>query len=361
MLFEQSIPSARRQAGFAKNLSQGESCTGGRRPGGRSSWLRGRLPLLLATGLSGLFLLIDGAYASHKAGAVPGPVNTTGSNLVLGSSPSPGPVSRADSGSVLTTFRVTPSAPVGGSLWTVSGNNLHVTVGAPIVGPEGTTIGYHVVGGGGGTTISSHTWSQTQTGMVPINYWPPLYVSALYASDSNAHAGAGAPIGSAPGYIDNLGKFGLGQGPGWVAVDPTTGNYLLLSVTSSESGSYQCGSRGQYCSGRVESSSLGELDVNWFGNRLNANISAGNVLTASIPDGHPFTGTGCFGSTNYMALPAGTCTGASLKVTISPVGVLRGDDGGVQSLSKSGGRTPGGGWSAGGEYVLYLTGVSVSP
>lgn len=195
--------------------------------------------------------------------------------------------------------------------------------------------------------------------MTPVTDTSTLFVSALYASDANAHAGAGSPVGSAPGYIDDLGKLGLGRGPGWVAIDPTTGNYLVLSVASSRVGSYKCGSRGQYCSGRG-TSSLGELDVIWFGNMLNTNLAAGNVLFSAIPSGHPFTGTGCFGSRNYGALPGGTCTGAHLDVVLSPVGVLRGADGGVQSLSKSGGRTPGGGWSAGGEYVLYLTGVSIS-
>ncbi len=344
-----------------KNLSPLESRSGGRRSVDRRDRGPGRYHQLRVTSaLAGLFLLVAVTGPARGAASAPGAQPPWGAAVALDAGPSGDAGPRADSGSVLTTFRVGPGTPVGGSQWTVSGDGLRVSVGAPIEGPGGATIGFHVLGGGRGATVSSLPWRVTHSGMVPETDNAPLFVAALYASDSNAHGGAGSPIGSAPGYIDDLGKFGLGRGPGWVAVDPTTGNYLLLRVTSSQVGTYQCGWMGKHCNGKG-TSSLGARDVINFGyGLLDTNIQAQDVLTAAIHSGYPFTGTGCFASPNYMALPAGTCTGANLNVSISPVGVLRGEGGGAQSLSKSGGRTPGGGWSAGGEYVLYLTGVTVS-
>lgn len=325
----------------------------------RSGWYRGTLRrLLLPCLLGGLSLLLaSGAYASadrHGSVGVPGRLTTSGTELVdIGAGTRSSSMTRAGNSSVRTTFHVTTASPVGGSLWSVSGSDRPVTVGAAIVGPGGVTIGYHVVGGGSGTTVSSHAWGggKTLSGQ-------PLFTAALYASDSNAQPRSGTPVESSPGYVDDLGKFGLGQGPGWVAVDPTTGNYLLLSAKSVLVGSYQCGPRGQYCSGTA-TTSLGEVDVNWFGVRLNVSIAGGDVLASAIPNNRPFTGTGCYGNWNYYPDPAGTCTGGNLNVTISPVGVLRGRDAGERLLSESGGRTEEGGWSPGGEYVLYLTGVTV--
>lgn len=342
--------------------SRGRSWGGGRNAEGLHR-ARGSIWLLrLCASVGVTLLLVGGAYASP--GLMTVPVSSSPSVTAVTFDPPTDSVARArtGSGSTVATFHVrTGTPPVGGSLWTVSGDGSRVTLAAPIVGPGGATLGFRASPGGGGrVVISSYSWPGG-TGMKPVPAYglSPLFVSVLYASDSNAHAGSGSPVGSSPGYVDDLGKLGLGRGPGWVASDPSTGNYLILSVTGLRSGSYQCGGYGQYCNGHT-TSSLGELDRIGFGNYLGLNHYAEDVLYASIPSGHPFAGTGCFGSTNYMALPADTCTGAHLDVTLTPVGVLRGAGGGVQSLSKSGGRTPDSGWSPGGEYVLYLTGVSIS-
>ncbi|ECI3561847.1 hypothetical protein DMA60_13060 [Salmonella enterica subsp. enterica] len=241
-------------------------------------------------------------------------------------------------------------------MWSVSGGTRPLSLGSPISGPSGSTIGWRVANVGDPVVITSRLGG-TGSGNDPVHLW---YVAALYANDENPGPGSPSSGATAPGFISDLGRYNLGSGPGWVAVDANTGNAVVAAVRTEQAGSPSCGPDGRYCRSAYLAG-LGELDPPWFANAIHANASQTYTITGAIPDDHPFAGYGCNANWNYHVAPGGTCLGANLRVTITPVGVLRGDYVGLGRPRSEGGPAAGESWSPSGMYQLYLTGVTIFP
>ncbi|ECD1625292.1 hypothetical protein EWD33_24320 [Salmonella enterica subsp. enterica serovar Oranienburg] len=183
-------------------------------------------------------------------------------------------------------------------------------------------------------------------------------MAALYANDSNPPVHGGASGAPTHGFIDDLSRYHMGSGHGWAAVDPTTGDALLLSVTGRAVGTAGCGYYGQYCSG-TRLGQLGELSGRWLASGISSNVSQSYDLIALLPDDLMDVVYGCQTSYNYLAVPLDTCTGRHLVVSVTPVGVVRGDVLGLRPSDPSGVSDSKRPWSPGGSYNLYLTGLSI--
>lgn len=257
---------------------------------------------------------------------------------------------------VTTTFHVLPGKGGLTTMWAVTGGARPLSLGSPISGASGSTIGYHLANVGDPVVITSRLGA-TGGGNGSERRW---FVAAIYASDQNPGPGSSSLGLTAPGFISDLGKYGLGSGPGWVAVNPTTGDWLIAAVRTEQTGSPSCGPDGRYCHSAALGS-LGEYDPAWFANAINANSNQTYTITSAIPGDHPFAAYGCNSNWNYSSLPGGTCLGANLRVTVTPVGVLRGDHVGLGTAPAEGGAAAGASWSPSGMYQLYLTGVTIFP
>lgn len=260
--------------------------------------------------------------------------------------------------STIATFRVRGS--VGGldNRWSFTWTGHNVTLGpASLRDPKGAVSGYHVVNGGASYTVTSDTWIH---GNQVLNTYEEknAYAVALYANGSNPVIHPDSSGITTHGYVPDLSVYGAGSGPGWVAVDSESGNALLLTVSSSISGSVIT-SGSDYTAGYPLMSPLGARGANNFASVLSPGFAKfATSLTGAIGGDYPIAALGCSIPNPYAAYGA-TCTGGNLRVTITPVGVVRGDVLGVRTSHTAGGGSAGGAWSPGGTYTLYLSGVTV--
>lgn len=260
---------------------------------------------------------------------------------------------RASSTNAIATFRVGRGAGSGYGRWVIAGDNLQVTVGAPVLwDSKGAASGYRVRYHGLPTSISSESWVGVYKGL------GSSYIVALYANNSNPRLRPSPSGMITPGYVPDLGAYNMGRGAGWVAVDGSTGNGLLLAVSSNSTGDPRCGSGGA-CLG-LAISALGQQDSTTFAKNIQAPDSVAFALAGQIPGNNPFTAYGCTVNPYSFETTSSTCENVGLRVRISPVGVVRGDVLGTRVSPSSGGSATGGAWSTGGSYTLQLTGVTVT-
>lgn len=257
--------------------------------------------------------------------------------------------------SVLATFNVLSS---GGSYpvrWIYSGVPIRSHLGSAVLRDHGgAVVGYRVVPDSGGAVVESRSWdSEFETRHYPF----VAYAVALFANNSNPPLAPNSTGMITPGYVPDLGAYHMGSGPGWVAVDTASGNALLLRVVARTVGAPNCGPTGSACLAQG-TSALGSMDAIDFAHFVTNDEGFISGFTGAIVSNLPFVGYACSLNPNATTT-AYTCLGGDLGVTLTPVGVVRGDVLGVKTSHAGGGSARGGAWSPGGSYSLALTGVSV--
>lgn len=258
--------------------------------------------------------------------------------------------------SVLATFSV--MASVGTDMrWVYSPSSITTHLGPAVLwDASGTATGYRTTPNSRGAVVESRSWSNDLDSQ--WHYPFVAYAVALFANNSNPPLRVDKSSGMiTPGYVSDLGAYNMGHGPGWVAVDSTTGNALLLRVVARTLGSPICGKDGTACLARG-TSALGSMNASDFAHFVTDDPGFISGFTGAIVSDLPFVGYAC--SLNPAATTStATCLGGDLGVTITPVGVVRGDVLGVKLPRAGSGTTDLGAWSPGGSYSLSLTGVSV--
>ncbi|EBS4140534.1 hypothetical protein DPZ68_23840 [Salmonella enterica subsp. enterica serovar Oranienburg] len=296
--------------------------------------------------------------SGHAAGGSlrGGPGWSTGArSLDLGAAP--GAQTSTYSRSTTAIFRVLNSTGPASGRWTIGGSGLTASLGSPVLwDSRGQVTGYTVVPSGAPVTVTSDTWSSGNTVVIPSLY-NNAYAVSLYANNSNPPLRPDRSGMITPGYVPDLGAYHVGRGPGWVAVDNTTGNALLLSVSAITDGTTLCGGYSYNCK-EVLLSQLGERSPSSFVHDLRSGDTFATSFVGAIPSNSSIVALGC--SVLYPNVATtNTCTGGNLGVTITPVGVVRGSDLGVRGPTPVGGAAEGDSWSPGGTYTLNLTGLTV--
>lgn len=276
-------------------------------------------------------------------------------SLDLGAAP--GAQTSTNTRSTTAIFRVLNSSGPATGRWTIGGSGLTASLGAPVDwDSRGQVTGYSVVPAGAPVTVTSDTWSGGNRVVIPGIYYN-AYAVSLYANNSNPPLRPDRSGMITPGYVPDLGAYHVGRGPGWVAVDNTTGNALLLSVSAFTDGTVLCGGSSYNCK-EVLLSQLGERTLSSFASDLRAGDIFTSTFVGAIPSNSSIVALGC--SILYPDVATTeTCTGGNLGVTITPVGVVRGSVLGVHVPTPGGGAAGGDSWSPGGTYTLNLTGLTV--
>lgn len=261
--------------------------------------------------------------------------------------------------STIATFRVLETIGGVDNRWTVSGSGAALSLGQGVLwDSRGMVTGYRVVPGGGTVTVTSDTWFRRRSMIIPGQY-QSTYVVALYANNNNPGLRPDPSGMITPGYVPDLAAYNAGTGPGWVAVDSSTGNALLLSVRSSVEGTPVVTDQYGSTTGRTLLSPLGVRTLDGIVSALAPNDYAfTTTFPGTIPSNNPPVVFGC--NVQYPNIsPSNTCTGGNLRVDITPVVVVRGDVVGVRTSPATGRALESGAWSPSGTYSLNLSGLVV--
>ncbi|EBI5186554.1 hypothetical protein DPA00_20490 [Salmonella enterica subsp. enterica] len=261
--------------------------------------------------------------------------------------------------STIATFRVLETIGGVDNRWTVLGAGQALSLGQGVLwDSRGMVSGYRVVPGGGPVTVTSDTWYRRRSMIVPGQY-QSTYVVALYANNNNPGLRPDPTGMITPGYVPDLAAYNAGTGPGWVAVDSSTGNALLLSVRSSVEGTPVVTDQYGNTTGRTLLSPLGARTLDGIVSALAPNDYAfTTTFPGTIASNNPPVVFGC--NVPYPNIsPNNTCTGGNLRVDITPVVVVRGDVVGVRTSPATGSTLESGAWSPSGTYSLNLSGLVV--
>lgn len=257
------------------------------------------------------------------------------------------------------TFRVVETTGGVDNRWVITGSGGRISLGEPVLwDPMGIVTGYKVGPGAGTTTVASDTWYRRQSMIIPYQS-QSTYAVALYANNSNPPLRPDPSGMITPGYVPDLAAYHAGTGPGWVAVDSSTGNALLLSVESTVLGSPVVTDQYGDTTGYTLLSPLGARTTQGIVRDLGPHDYAfSSSFPGQIPSNNPLVAFGC--NVPYPAVsPNSTCRGGNLLVAITPVAVVRGDVVGVRTSTTTGSATKQGAWSPSGTYSLNLSGLVV--
>lgn len=257
------------------------------------------------------------------------------------------------------TFRVLETFGGVDNRWIVSGSYQPLSLGQGVLwDSRGMVSGYRVLPGVGSITVTSDTW-YGHASMILSGVSQATYAVALYANNSNPPLRPDPSGMITPGYVPDLAAYNAGSGPGWVAVDSSTGNALLLSVRSSVEGTPVVTDQYGNTIGQTLLSPLGARTTDGVVSALAPNDALfASTFTGAIASSNPPVVFGC-NVPNPNVSPNSACSGGNLRVDITPVEVVRGDVVGVRTSPATGGTLESGAWSPSGTYCLNLSGLLV--
>lgn len=288
-------------------------------------------------------------------------IDTSGGPLSgRGVASSAGPISQPASpsprsASAVATFRVVETIGGVDNRWTVSGAGLTSSLGPAVLWDSmGEVTGYRVAPGEGHVTLTSDTWFGYGSMIIP-GLSQATYAVAVYANNTNPALRPDPSGMITPGYVPDLSAYNAGTGPGWVAVDTSTGNALLLSVRSSVVGTPIVTDQHGGVTGRTLLSPLGSRTTTGFASALAPNDATfASTFPAAIASNNPAAVFGCTVPDANRSSNA-TCTGGNLRVVVTPAAVVRGDVVGVRTSPAPSGALLPGSWSPSGAYRLNLS------
>lgn len=257
------------------------------------------------------------------------------------------------------TFRVLETIGGADNRWTVAGSGLTSTLGPGVLwDSSGSVVGYRVLPRGGHVTVSSDTW-YGHASMILTGVSQATYAVALYANNTNPALRPDPSGMITPGYVPDLSAYNAGTGPGWVAVDSSTGNALLLSVRASVVGTPVVTDQYGNTTGSTLLSPLGARTTEGVVSALGPNDSSfATTFPGAISSNNPPAVFGC-NVPHPNEVSNSTCTGGNLHVDITPVVVVRGDVVGVRTSPAASSAHVPGSWSPSGTYSLNLSGLLV--